>query len=451
MPVRLGRLSGARRNSFAFPRIERPRMSPRTGLDLLCATPTPQDEFGTTSKYNPFTFTMSRTWKHTAGQDTDDEGEKDPLTPPRIPRASHQQPRRLRHGGSDHHIVAMQSMRAQPKTLDNANSGPRSPLRNAMQSIDETPSTSATADTAADTHPPPPCSPPALSRRPPTRPTRGPVPEPLHRAASGVGRTAEDKHHRRQGDQTHPPRPHAGLVRTAEDTRNRPQGGAAPPPKLQAGLMNRADDQLSRRHGGTNPHPQPRADVVRSGDDHLWRRHGGPEHHQQPRASVARRADDKHRDQEGGPDTPALPHSGLSRAANVRRGRLHRGAGATPQHRAESRRNADVIDATDEAATYPQQLAAPTMDATPPTLDAADAWPKLGAFITKGSFVYFLIMLSCTFSNRVMKQTKRKQNNRQLACRSQRKEFAATLPTAALPRTVRVTVGTACHREQSVW
>jgi len=57
------------------------------------------------------------------------------------------------------------------------------------------------------------------------------------------------------------------------------------------------------------------------------------------------------------------------------------------------------------------------MDATPPALDAADTWPKLGAFITKGSFVYFLVMLACTCSNRVMKKTKRKKKNRQLAWR----------------------------------
>jgi len=91
------------------------------------------------------------------------------------------------------------------------------------------------------------------------------------------------------------------------------------------------------------------------------------------------------------------------------------------------------------------------MDATPPTLDAADRWPKLGAFINKGSFVYFLVMLACTFSNRVLKKTKRKKKNRQLAWRSQRKELAAALPAAAPPRTVRVTVGTAYHREHSVW
>jgi len=29
-------------------------MSPRTGLDVLCSTPTPQDVFCTTAKYNPF-------------------------------------------------------------------------------------------------------------------------------------------------------------------------------------------------------------------------------------------------------------------------------------------------------------------------------------------------------------------------------------------------------------
>jgi len=146
-----------------------------------------------------------------------------------------------------------------------------------------------------------------------------------------------------------------------------------------------------------------------------------------------------------------VPHPALSRAANVGRGRLQRGAVPTPQHRAESRRNADVIDVADEAATYPQQPAATTMDATPPTLDAADTWPKLSAFITKSSFVYVLVMLACTFSNRVMKSTKRKKNNRQLAWRSQRKELGAALSTAALPRTVRVTVGTDYHRENSVW
>jgi len=91
------------------------------------------------------------------------------------------------------------------------------------------------------------------------------------------------------------------------------------------------------------------------------------------------------------------------------------------------------------------------MDATPPTLDAADTWLMLGAFITKGSFVYFLVMLACTFSNRVMKKTKRKNSNRQLPWRSQRKALAAALPTAALPRTVRVAVCTAYQRERSVW
>jgi len=91
------------------------------------------------------------------------------------------------------------------------------------------------------------------------------------------------------------------------------------------------------------------------------------------------------------------------------------------------------------------------MNATPPTPDAADKWPNLGAFITKGSFVYVLVMLACTSSNRVVKQTKRKMTNRELAWRSQRIALAAAIPTALLPRTVRVTVGTAYHREQSVW
>jgi len=90
------------------------------------------------------------------------------------------------------------------------------------------------------------------------------------------------------------------------------------------------------------------------------------------------------------------------------------------------------------------------MDATPPTLDAADTCPKLGAFITKGSFVYFLVMLACAFSNRVMKKTKRKNKNRQLAWWSQRKELASALPAAALQRTVRVAVCMAYHREHSV-
>jgi len=90
------------------------------------------------------------------------------------------------------------------------------------------------------------------------------------------------------------------------------------------------------------------------------------------------------------------------------------------------------------------------MNATPLTLDAADTWPTLGEFITKGSFVYFLVMLACMCSNRVMKKTEKKMNNRQLAWRSKRSALAATLPTASLPRTVLVTVETAYHREQSV-
>jgi len=48
------------------------------------------------------------------------------------------------------------------------------------------------------------------------------------------------------------------------------------------------------------------------------------------------------------------------------------------------------------------------MNATPLTLDAADTWPSLGAFITKGSFVYFLVVLACTCSHRVMKKTEKK-------------------------------------------
>ena len=106
---------------------------PTPRLDDLCATPTPQDVLGTTAKYHPFSFTKYRAWKHTAGQDTDDEGEKDSLTPPRSPRASHRQRRPRRHSGSYHHIVAVQSMRAQLKTLDIANSGTLLPLDNAMQ------------------------------------------------------------------------------------------------------------------------------------------------------------------------------------------------------------------------------------------------------------------------------------------------------------------------------
>jgi len=108
-------------------------MSPRTGPDKFCATPTPQDVFGTAAKYNPFALTMSGACQHTAGQDTDEEEEKDPLTPPRSPRASHRQRRPRRHSGSYHHIVAVQSMRAQLKTLDIANSGTLLPLDNAMQ------------------------------------------------------------------------------------------------------------------------------------------------------------------------------------------------------------------------------------------------------------------------------------------------------------------------------
>jgi len=53
-------LSGGRHNRLAFASMERPRMSPRTGLDILCATPTPQDVFGTTATYNPFAFTKSK-------------------------------------------------------------------------------------------------------------------------------------------------------------------------------------------------------------------------------------------------------------------------------------------------------------------------------------------------------------------------------------------------------
>jgi len=49
------------------------------------------------------------------------------------------------------------------------------------------------------------------------------------------------------------------------------------------------------------------------------------------------------------------------------------------------------------------------MDATPPTLDAADTWLMPGAFITKGSLEYLLVMLACTFSITVMKKTKRKR------------------------------------------
>jgi len=116
--------SGARCNSFALARIERRSISPHTGLDLLCATPTPQDVFCTTGKYDPFAFTMSRAWIHTAGKDTDDEADIDPLTPPRSPRASHQKTLRRRHGHSYHDIFAVQAMQAQLKTLEKPNRGP---------------------------------------------------------------------------------------------------------------------------------------------------------------------------------------------------------------------------------------------------------------------------------------------------------------------------------------
>jgi len=145
---------------------------------------------------------MSRAWKHTADRDTDDKEEEDPLTPTRSSCSSHRQSRRRQHGGSSNRTVAVHLIHAQLNTLDSANSGRRSPFRNAMHSIDETPSTSATDDTAADTHPQPQCSPPARRRIPLTRPTREPVPAFLHRTDSGVGRTADDKHRRRQGYET---------------------------------------------------------------------------------------------------------------------------------------------------------------------------------------------------------------------------------------------------------
>jgi len=265
-------LSGSRRKRFTLPRIQRPSMSPLSCLDLFCVTRTPQDVFGATGKDYPFAFTMSRAWKHTACQDTDDEVETDLLPPPRSPRASHRQPRRRRHGGLYHHIIAVQSMRALLKTIENANSGPRSPFYNSMQSIDGTSSTSATVDTAADTHP---------HRRPVL-----PRADDDHRQGKHVGQSPSPctvpPHASDAQQTTH----NAGLFRTAYDAHNRPQGGAAPPPELHAGLINRSDDQLCRRHGGPKPFPQPRADGVRTGDDQHRRRHGGPDPYMYPRAGV---------------------------------------------------------------------------------------------------------------------------------------------------------------------